>query len=125
MLERLRRERVEMKALRNQLSHFAHTDRLTDLPNRRHFDEYREHHSALCRRSGGTYAVGLIDVDHLKEINDSLGHEAGDHLIIETGARLKRLLRPGDTLARLTADEFAILYEIRSALCLPELIGAI
>ena len=63
VLERWRRDRVEMKTLRNQLSYFALTDPLTDLPNRRHFDDYLQQHSALCSRLGTTYAVGLIDVD--------------------------------------------------------------
>ncbi len=110
VLERLRRERVEMKALRNQLSHLALTDRLTDLPNRRHFDDYSAHHSALCLRSGATYAVGLIDVDHFKEINDSQGHVVGDRVLVELAQIVRRHLRQSDLAARLGGDEFAVLF---------------
>ena len=109
VLERLRRERVEMKALRKQLSHLALTDRLTDLPNRRHFDEYLQHHSALCRRSGATYAVGLIDVDRFKQINDSLGHDVGDRVLVELAEIVRGHLRQSDLAARRGGDEFAVL----------------
>ncbi len=109
VLERLRSERVEMKALRNQLSHLALTDRLTDLPNRRHFDESLERQSASVGRSGATYAVGVIDVDHFKEINDSLGHEVGDRVLVELTKVVRGHLRKSDLAARMGGDEFAVL----------------
>ncbi len=109
VLERLRREKSEMKALRNQLSHLARTDQLTDLPNRRHFDEYLQHHSALCSRSGATYAVGLIDIDHFKVINDSSGHGVGDRVLVEVANIIRSQLRQSDLGARLGGDEFAVL----------------
>ena len=109
VLERLRRERVEKKALRSQLSHLALTDGLTGLPNRRHFDEYVQRHSALCRRSGATYAVGLIDLDNLKEINDSLGHVVGDRVLVELAEIVRSHLRQSDLAARWGGDEFAVL----------------
>ena len=115
VLERLRRERVEMKALRKQLSHLALTDRLTDLPNRRHFDEYLYRHSALCQRSGATYSVALIDVDHFKEINDSLGHDVGDRVLVQLAEVVRSHLRQSDLAARLGGDEFAVLMAATNA----------
>ena len=109
VLERLRRERADMKELRNQLSHLALTDRLTDLANRRHFDEYLRRHSALCLRSGATYSVGLIDVDRFKEINDSLGHAVGDGVLVQLASITRSRIRQSDLAARLGGDEFAVL----------------
>ena len=109
VLERLRRDRLEMKTLRNRLSYFALTDPLTDLPNRRHFDDHLQQHSALCSRMGTTYTVGLIDVDHFKEINDNLGHEVGDRVLVELAEIVRGALRQSDLAARLGGDEFAIL----------------
>ena len=109
VLERLRREKMEMKALRNQLSILALTDRLTELPNRRHFDEHLQRYSASCQRSGATYAVGLIDVDHFKQINDSLGHEVGDLVLVELAEIVRNHVRQSDLAARLGGDEFAVL----------------
>jgi diguanylate cyclase (GGDEF)-like protein len=109
VLERWRRDRVEMNALRSQLSYFALTDPLTDLPNRRQFDDHLQQHSALCSRLGITYAIGLIDVDHFKEINDSLGHDVGDRVLVELAGIISGALRQSDLAARLGGDEFAIL----------------
>lgn len=109
VLEGLRRDRVEKKTLRNQLSYFALTDPLTDLANRRHFGDYLQRHSALSARHGTTYAVGLIDVDNFKEINDSLGHEVGDRVLVELAEIVRGALRQSDLAARLGGDEFAIL----------------
>jgi diguanylate cyclase (GGDEF)-like protein len=109
VLERLRRDRVEMKSLRNRLSYFALTDPLTDLPNRRRFDDHLQHLSALRSRLGNTYAIGLIDVDNFKEINDGLGHEVGDRVLVELAEIIRGALRQSDVAARLGGDEFAIL----------------
>jgi len=125
VLERLRRERVEMKALRNQLSHLALTDRLTDLPNRRQFDESLERHSASAGRSGITYAVGLIDVDHFKEINDSLGHEIGDRVLVELAEVVRGHLRKSDLAARMGGDEFAVLMTETDAAEAGEVLGRV
>ena len=109
VLERMRRERVEMKALRNQLAYFALTDALTDLPNRRRFDDHLQHLAALRSRLGTTYSVGLIDVDHFKVINDRLGHEVGDRVLVDLAEIVRGALRQSDLAARLGGDEFAIL----------------
>jgi len=89
------------------LSHQARTDQLTGLPNRRAL--YAEASPRLaCAEQTGT-ALLLMDLDRFKEVNDSLGHDVGDRLLIQVGLRLTRQLGPGDLLARLGGDEFAVL----------------
>ena len=87
----------------------AYRDPLTDLPNRAHFAERLE--SALAASPpAGSVAILLMDLDHFKYVNDTLGHESGDMLLREVGARLRDAVkRPGCTVARLGGDEFAIL----------------
>jgi diguanylate cyclase (GGDEF)-like protein/PAS domain S-box-containing protein len=105
------RDVTERKAL-EAVTHRAFHDPLTDLPNRLLFTDRVEH--ALSRLAGptlGSIAVLVLDLDDFKTVNDSLGHVAGDRLLIEVAARLRSCLRPADTLARLSGDEFAILLE--------------
>lgn len=83
----------------------ASVDPLTNLPNRRRFMDVLERQF----REGGDFTVGILDVDHFKDINDSLGHDAGDELLIEFARRLRTALGPSDFVARLGGDEFAIL----------------
>ena len=89
--------------------HVAFHDSLTDLPNRALFLERAAQALALGRRDGSEAAVILLDLDRFKTVNDSLGHDAGDQLIRQTGCRLRGSLRASDTVARLGGDEFAIL----------------
>jgi diguanylate cyclase (GGDEF)-like protein/PAS domain S-box-containing protein len=101
------RHRVEA-----QLSYDALHDRLTGLSNRILFQERLEHVLQLAKRhSDFSFAVLYIDLDRFKVINDSLGHLAGDRLLIGIAGRLKACIRSSDTLARLGGDEFAILIE--------------
>ena len=87
----------------------ARTDELTGLGNRRAFAEAVERRTSAAR--GGRFALMLLDLDRFKEVNDSLGHLVGDHLLREVAQRLKAQMRAGDVLARLGGDEFAILID--------------
>jgi diguanylate cyclase len=85
----------------------ALTDELTSLPNRRHF--LRLVRAAItASRATDSVALMIVDLDHFKELNDTLGHEAGDQLLRQVGARLLRALRTSDTAARLGGDEFGV-----------------
>jgi diguanylate cyclase (GGDEF)-like protein len=86
-------------------------DALTGLPNRILLLERLDHALMRGRRSGKLVAILFLDLDRFKAVNDSFGHQAGDDLLIAVGGRLTALLRPGDTLARLSGDEFVILCE--------------
>jgi diguanylate cyclase (GGDEF)-like protein/PAS domain S-box-containing protein len=103
------------KALEQKLSFQAFHDPLTRLANRSLFRERVEH--ALDRRSVGELAVLFVDLDNFKTINDSLGHAAGDHVLVETAHRLRSTLRAEDTAARLGGDEFAVLLEDADVTC--------
>ncbi len=101
----------ERKELEDRLLHRAFHDALTGLPNRALFSDRVEHALARHVREGGRVAVLFIDLDDFKTVNDSLGHAAGDQLLVEVAARLRKCLRGADTPARLGGDEFAILLE--------------
>src|SRR5918994_2445180 len=102
---------TERKALVEQLSYQAFHDLLTGLPNRALFMDRLEHALSRANRRGSNVAVLFTDLDNFKVINDSLGHKAGDQLLIAVAERLKACLRPEDTAARLGGDEFTILVE--------------
>ena len=86
-------------------------DPLTQLPNREVFRQRLQHAFAQSERRSTHLAVMLIDLDHFKVINDTLGHEAGDTLLLEVAQRLRGNLRVSDTVARLGGDEFVVLIE--------------
>jgi diguanylate cyclase (GGDEF)-like protein/PAS domain S-box-containing protein len=103
---------TERKALEERLEHRAFHDYLTDLPNRQLFvDRLRKALDRTRRKEGRKVAVLFTDLDEFKIINDSLGHEAGDVLLTLVAQRLRRCLRPEDSLARFGGDEFVVLVE--------------
>ena len=87
----------------------ANFDALTQLPNRRMFHERLRHALAQGRREGARIAVLFIDLDHFKEVNDTLGHHQGDILLIEAARRIRLGVRETDTVARLGGDEFTVI----------------
>ncbi|TFD82974.1 putative bifunctional diguanylate cyclase/phosphodiesterase [Cryobacterium psychrotolerans] len=99
------RELMKMNDLRRQVF----TDDLTGLPNRRAL--YADIPDRLTNAAGGRSALLLLDLDRFKEVNDSLGHDIGDRLLVQVGQRLSGHLGAGDLLARLGGDEFAILLD--------------
>ncbi|MHB8369740.1 MAG: putative bifunctional diguanylate cyclase/phosphodiesterase [Leptospirales bacterium] len=93
-----------------RIVHLAFHDSLTDLPNRRAFKRKIEEALAQANRKRGYHlAIGILDLDGFKEVNDRLGHPAGDDLLIQVSKRLKSVFRETDTLARLGGDEFGLL----------------
>jgi diguanylate cyclase (GGDEF)-like protein/PAS domain S-box-containing protein len=109
------RDVTERREMQEALTHRAFHDALTDLANRALFEDRVRHALSLRERAGGLVAVLVIDLDDFKTINDSLGHGAGDALLIDVASRLRQSLRVSDTAARLGGDEFAILLETASS----------
>ena len=104
----------DRKRAEEQIEFHAFHDVLTQLPNRKLFTDRLRHSLTRVRRSGKSLAVMFIDVDHFKTINDTLGHTAGDELLLEMSRRLLACVREDDTVARLGGDEFTIvLSELR------------
>lgn len=101
----------ELKEQKNILNHQAHHDGLTNLPNRILFNDRLEQSITKAKRHKSKLAVLFLDLDHFKEINDSLGHATGDEVLKEVTSRLSSVIRKEDTLARLGGDEFTILLE--------------
>ncbi len=109
-LENLVSERTrELMTSQQELTHLAYFDALTALPNRRSFNQALQ---TLLEGTGGSpaeFVLILIDLDGFKRVNDTLGHDAGDALLVIAAGRLRAALREGDQVARLGGDEFAIL----------------
>jgi len=104
----LTRDITERKSNEKRLQQLAHFDSLTDLPNRLQFIERLEESMAEADRNERLVGVVFLDLDRFKNINDSLGHDKGDQLLREVALRLSATIRRGDTVARLSGDEFAI-----------------
>jgi diguanylate cyclase (GGDEF)-like protein/PAS domain S-box-containing protein len=100
---------TETHEYHSQLSHQASHDSLTDLANRSLFGDQLAR--ALAMRDGRPVSLALIDLDDFKSVNDTLGHHAGDALLIAVAERLRRGVRPQDLVARLGGDEFAVLLD--------------
>jgi diguanylate cyclase (GGDEF)-like protein len=100
-----------LQTAQEELEYFAYFDSLTSLANRRMFIEHLRRLITLSRRHGTRFALLLIDLDRFKQINDTLGHDAGDALLVEISARLRRAVRSGDKVARLGGDEFAVVLQ--------------
>jgi len=105
------RDVTERRRLQAELAHQAFHDSLTGLANRSLFGDRVSHVLARNLRRPKLFAVFLIDLDDFKTVNDSLGHAAGDELLVVIAKRLESCLRPEDTCARLGGDEFAVLIE--------------
>lgn len=103
------RTSAQLRDSQLKLEHMAYHDFLTGLPNRRMFDDRFNLMVAQAQRDGQGFALALLDLDHFKQVNDTLGHDAGDAMIIEAGRRMQSILRAGDTVARIGGDEFALL----------------
>ncbi len=100
-----------LKKVENQLRIMARFDSLTGLPNRNQFEEKLAEAIARSTRNKRTMAVMYLDIDHFKEINDSIGHHGGDEVLREFAQRLQRCVRKTDTVSRLAGDEFTIILE--------------
>jgi len=98
----------------------AREDALTDLPNRRYFDETLDREVARCERSHQSFGLVMADLNGFKQVNDRLGHDAGDAVLIEVARRLREFARGGDFVARLGGDEFVILIHDLSSLSTEE-----
>ncbi|HTK16192.1 MAG TPA: EAL domain-containing protein [Acidimicrobiia bacterium] len=105
------RDVSEHRRLQSELTHQAFHDPLTGLANQALFRDRVDHAATRLQRHGGQLAVLFIDLDDFKTVNDSLGHSAGDALLMIVSDRLSNCLRAGDTAARLGGDEFAVLMD--------------
>ena len=103
---------TDRKRYESQLQFMADHDQLTGLTNRRRFEAELDRHVAHVKRYGPTGALLMLDLDHFKSVNDTLGHNAGDELIVSIAGVLRQRLRTADILARLGGDEFAVLLPV-------------
>ena len=101
---------TERKIVEQDMRRMAYHDRLTGLPNRGLFVDRLESAIRQARRSGRRFALMILDLDHFKIVNDTLGHDAGDDLLGAASARLSDAVRASDTVARFGGDEFVLLF---------------
>jgi len=105
---------IERKEARAQIAHLAYYDTLTGLPNRARLRDLMSEAIANCP-AGQHIALAFLDVDNFKDVNDTLGHSAGDELLVQFAQRLRAQIQPGDMLGRLGGDEFVIVLPNRDA----------
>jgi diguanylate cyclase (GGDEF)-like protein len=101
----------DIKEAENKLEFMATHDALTKLPNRTLFQDRLEHILKVTKRENLMFAVMFLDLDKFKQVNDSFGHQAGDHVLVESARRMKACIRESDTIARVSGDEFTFLLE--------------
>jgi diguanylate cyclase (GGDEF)-like protein/PAS domain S-box-containing protein len=104
----------ELEAARESIEHLALHDYLTDLPNRRYLDRMLDERAEVCRGQGQTLAILHIDLDRFKQINDTLGHRAGDAMLKHVAKVLKDNVRADDFVARIGGDEFVVLCTLET-----------
>ena len=114
VMRHMRRTAEAIAAGESQLRHLAMHDPVCGLPNRIYFGERLETVIGEVRGGGPSAAVFYIDLDHFKDVNDTLGHHIGDQLILSVTQRLSRIMRGNDLVARLGGDEFAIITNCAS-----------
>ena len=100
---------TERKLAEETIRRQAHYDSLTQLPNRRLFRDRLEQTIKLSKRDDSSFALMLIDLDHFKEVNDTMGHDAGDFLLVDAAQRIQHCMRESDTVARMGGDEFVVI----------------
>lgn len=105
------RARDDARAIAESFRQIALHDPLTGLPNRQLLEDRIQHAAGRARRSGLSAAILFADLDQFKLVNDAYGHEMGDELLVAVARRLSTLIRPNDTLARISGDEFVFLCE--------------
>jgi diguanylate cyclase (GGDEF)-like protein/PAS domain S-box-containing protein len=105
------RDRTELESASQRITALSTTDGLTGLHNRRQLADTLVESIRQARRSEGTLALLILDLDRFKQINDSLGHEIGDRVLMDTAERLKSCLRQGDSVARIGGDQFALVVQ--------------
>lgn len=111
----LQRERMQLEKANRKLERIAQTDALTHVWNRRRMEEAIDSQIAKAERTQQEFALVLFDVDHFKRVNDELGHEVGDDVLVRIAGIINRELRGGDNLARWGGEEFVVLASDTSA----------